>query len=230
MKHALEPLGKRLIFSPCCKTSPVGIEWLKKPSIDELDADDYTVQRCDESAGWWMGDVIAKRHEIEGAGMSLREFAIKYAQARGLNEETVIARANVSAFFPVCNRLHRPITWTQHLMVCRYRGGEGLKVCLEWLKRAEKEGWSGGRLRQELGKDTRSKIEPNEPTPPAWDFEEATIFDSWASSELSFVDKMEEAKARRLLASLSCTAALIAALHRRLGTGKESFTGTHAQR
>jgi hypothetical protein len=218
MKHELEPIGSKVIFSQACKATPLGLEWVGEPSHEELLVDDYIVQRCDQSVGWWMGDLVVKLWRKEGADMSLNAFATKYAQVRGLSEQAVQQRAHVAAFFPLVERSTKPVAWSHHYIVWCMVGGEGLDVCAAWLKRAHAGEWSTGRLRRELAAENLKAQNP-EPPPPKGLFDELAPFDSWAASALSDVEKMDADRARRVLDAMKCVVAFVDALKRRARNG-----------
>ena len=219
MKHALEPIGRSLIFSECCRATATGIEWLREPTSDELDSDDYTIQRCDDSAGWWMGDVIVKRWQREGSDKTLSEFAAEYARVRGLNEETVRQRANVGGFYPVVERSTRPISWSHHYIIWSVCGGDGLEKCLSWLAAAslgdKGVAWSTGRLREELRAARRSRENDEEPEAPKGEFDELVEVDRCCAIHLPKLKKLDALTAREMLMRFASTVAFVDGLRAR---------------
>lgn len=229
MKRALEPIGRSLIFSGCCRVTPVGIEWKREPTAEELDADDYTIQRCEESVGWWEGDMIVMRHRREGADKTLSEFAAEYARVRGKNEVGARQKANVAQFFPVVERSTRPITWGHHYIIWAWLAGGGLKKCLGWLKRAgagdKGVAWSTGRLRAELGAAARKGAEPAEPAPPVGEWDELGRIESWASTRMDAVRAIKADEAKAILGRMASTVAFIDALRLRATAGARAREG-----
>lgn len=217
--RALEPIGRTVIFSAACRPSAVGIQWMRVPRDDEIKADDYMVQRCGESVGWWMGDLIVMLCKREGADLTLSAYAAQYARARGINEQTAIAYAGVAQFFPVSKRLNRPIAWGHHHIIWGWESGKGLSICLKWLKRAQRgdkgKSWSTGRLRSELADNSRHTGQATEPPPPTGDFDEMAKIESWSATKLSLVKKIGSDEAKEMLLRFESTIAFVDALRAR---------------
>ncbi len=220
------------MFSKACRASAVGIEWLREPTAEEIKADDYMVQRCGESVGWWMGDLIVMLWKREGADLTLTAYAAKYARARGIDEQGAIRYASLAEFFPVLHRCNRPLTWTHHQIVWSLGAGKGLAICVKWLKRAVRgergKTWSTGRLRSEIAQSQRQRGETQEPAAPSdGDFDEMARMESWSATRIAKLKTIDASEVKEMLKRLESTMAFIDALRAR---AKESISPRRQQR
>lgn len=207
--RALEPIGRTLLFSPAARALPTGIEWLRPPTDDELHADDFLVQRCGESVGWWTGDIVVTLHTRFGADQTLEQYSTEYARTRSLNEQTVLKYAQVCSFYPVLKRLSKPVTWSHHYIVWGSSAAPSLAACMAWLERASRESWSTGKLREELSKKTRNEVDSAEPPAPSGDYEQLVKLELWSAQSLPRLAAIDAPGARDMLAHLSSTVTLI---------------------
>ncbi len=218
--RALEPIGRTLLFSAACHAMPIGIQWTRIPTEEELHADDFLIQRCGESVGWWTGDIVNALHSLKGVDKSLVQFAGEYARIRGINEEQTVKYAQVSRFYPVTDRRNKPASWTHHRTVWESSASPNLHACLTWLDRSiqgdgEGKPWSTGRLREELAKAGRAASEPKEPTAPTGEYEAITRIEAWAAQSLPRVSTINAIAAREMLRNMASTVALIDGLRER---------------
>lgn len=221
--RSLEPIGRTLLFSAAVHALPTGIMWLSEPTDEELHADDFLIQRCGESVGWWTGDIVVKLHQRQGHDQSLDQFAGEYARARSLNEQRVQEYAHVANFYPVLDRLKKPASYSHHRLVWESSATPSLASCLSWLARASKgdvDGipWSTGRLREELSKARRATMDAAEPPAPTGDYESLIRLELWSAQSLPRLATIDAPTARDMLTHLASTAALIDALRTRAAT------------
>lgn len=231
MKHDLEPIGQRILFSESVRPSSVGLTWTSEPTADQLDADDYTVQRCVASVGWWMGDVICKRIDLElarraatagtqGKLFHLTEddraaffasFSNEYARARGLDESIVFQRTATASFYPLASRV-ASLDWTHHNTARQIATatGQSLEWAGEWLSRANAGAWSVAKLRQEMRTASAAPHLDTEPPAPGSIPREVARVELWANANWDAITtSTPPARAAWLLSQMSRTVALI---------------------
>lgn len=239
MKHELEPIGQRILFSPSVQPSSTGLVWAKEPTADQLDADDYTVQRCGGSVGWWMGDVICKRIDLElakrratageqGKLFHMTEderaefftaFSNDYARSRNLDESIVYQRTATSSFFPQHGRL-ASLDWTHHNTARQLaaKDAEPLACAFQWLERAAAEQWSVAKLRAEMrAAQAASSAHDGDDEPPAPGSvpREIARAEVWANAHWSEINGATPARAAWLLSQMSKTVQLVDVLRRK---------------
>lgn len=241
MNHELEPIGRTILLPGVSKATRVGLQFLGGVTELEMTALDYTIQTCDKSVSWWMGDVVCKLIDLaldkEKAADSkhagkfrtpeerrgyMSSFAREYAVARGLGQGTVLDRTLVANYFPLSTRVTE-LEWTHHREVFGFVGHKGLEHALTWLARAaagdgdgDGQRWSVARLREELNKASVIKA-LKEPAAPPTLAREVSQFESWSAMHFGDVEVLAPDLARWMLDQIPNTIAFVDRLRARVG-------------
>ena len=105
MKSSSEPIGRTIVMPASVHADATSLTWPNAdPSLADLAEVDRTLQRCDGSVAWWMGDLVCKLIDITRAGKraaterrctELRVFATGADKKRGdPSSVSALAEAN----------------------------------------------------------------------------------------------------------------------------------------
>ncbi len=190
------------------------------------------LQRIEGCRAWWWGDYMRAycewklAQDTQGGRVETDEeakekarvtYTAQYAEAAGVSIDTLQNWKGVASFFPAPSR-QGGLSWSHH-----YEASVGistapgaLPLAMQWLARAQQEGWGKTELRAAIRSARIAATTTQEPMPPTR-MQEIYAFTRWARSHLSLVDRITKAEAATLRAELEPVAKLLSALDARLG-------------
>lgn len=158
-----------------------------------------------KGATWWIGDYALSRQERKG-----EHYTTPLAECWGIDEGHIRKAAMVSRFFNPLSR-DNSLTWKHHVEAIRGGGGiaAGIGGARAWLNKAKVGGWDVPTLRLEINRALAlpPATEPAEPFANA--FESLDTADKWATSHKEDLQRLDQERARNLLARISSLVELV---------------------